>query len=138
MGLFSRKSMQERQEQAYEMADRIAQGKGFTGRLTKMVMGAEFTESVNEAMSMTRSGATAQVLAQNGAPTRTAVVSAIGDTGQTVNEHPIVQLVLDDGGQQLPLRTLVSRLEIPRRGDRVLLVTNPETGETLYGGLSPA
>jgi len=135
MGLFSRKSMQERQQDAFAQAEKIGQGKGFAGRMTKMIMGAEFTESINEAINMTHSGATAEALAQSGAPVRTAKVVALADTGQSVNDHPVVQMVLEVEGEQLQLRTLVSRLEIPRRGDSVRIVTNPETGEVLYGGL---
>lgn len=139
MGLlgFGRKSLQQRQEEALASAERIGQGRGFTGRMTKMMMGSEFTDQVAGAAQAARDaqqGAAAVASAQ-GAPTRTATVVEVSDTGQSVNDDPIVELGVDLEGQPHGLRTLVSRLQIPRIGDRVLLVDGPN-GELLYGGLS--
>lgn len=136
MGLFKRKSMEQRQAEAMETAEKIGQGKGFVGKLTKMTMGSEFTDRVAGAMDMARSGEQAAALAQSGAPTQQATVTQVADTGQSVNDNPVVVLVLDLNGQPVQLQTMVSRLQIPRPGDSVLLVTNPATGEQLYGGLA--
>ena len=141
MGLFGfgRKSMEERQEEALQSAEKIGQGRGFTGRMTKMMMGSEFTDQVAGATQAARDaqqGAAAAAMAsQSGAPTHTATVTQIADTGQSINDNPIVELQLDLDGRLIVLRTLVSRLQIPRVGDRVLLVDGPN-GEQLYGGLA--
>lgn len=136
MGLFNRNSPEQRQAEAMQMADKIGQGKGFVGKFTKMTMGQGFTDSVAGAMNAARSGQQAAALAQSGAPTQQATVTQVADTGQSVNDNPIVVLVLDLNGQPVQLQTMVSRLQIPRPGDAVLLVTNPATGEQLYGGLA--
>jgi len=141
MGLFGigRKSMEERQEEALASAERIGQGRGFTGRVTKMMMGSEFTDQVAGATRAARDaqqGAAAAAFgSRSGVPSKTAAVTQISDSGQSVNDNPIVELRLDLDGQLVGLRTLVSRLQIPRVGDRVLLVDGPN-GDYLYGGLS--
>lgn len=137
MGLFKRKSMQERQADAMQSADKIAQGKGFTGKMAKAFMGSEFTNAMQGAMASANSAQQAAALRAAGAPTETATVLQIQDTGQTINDNPNVVLVLDLGGTQLPLTTLVSRLEIPRAGDEVLVVRDPQSGALLYAGLAP-
>lgn len=136
---FGRKSMGERQEEALASAEKIGQGRGFTGRVTKMMMGSEFTNQVAGATQAARDaqqGAAAAALAtQSGASTKTATVTYIADTGQSVNDNPIVELQIDLDAQRIGLRALVSRLQIPRVGDRVLVVDGPNGGY-LYGGLS--
>lgn len=138
MGLFNRKSMEQRQAEAMQTAEKIGQGKGFVGRLTKMTMGSQFTESVGKAMSTARSGEQAAALAQAGAPTHEAGVTQVADTGGSVNGNPVVVLVVDLDGRPAQLQTMVSRLQIPRRGDRVVVVQDPSSGELLYGGLAEA
>ena len=138
MGLFSRKSMEQRQAEAMETAEKIGQGKGFVGKLTKLTMGSGFTESVGNAMGAVRAGQEAPLLMAQGAPTTQAKVTQVVDTGGSVNDNPIVVLVLDVNGASQQLQTMVSRLQIPRPGDEILLVTNMQTGQQLYGGIVPA
>lgn len=136
MGLFNRKSMEQRQAEAMQTAEKIGQGKGFVGKLTKMTMGSQFTESVGNAMNSARSGEQFAALAQAGVPTQQATVTQVADTGGSVNGNPIVVLVLDLAGQPTQLQTMVSRLQIPRPGDQVLVVQDPSNGQLLYGGLA--
>lgn len=137
MGLFIRKSMQERQADAMKIAEDVGQGKGFYGRITKALMGSEFTEQVAQmSNSMNQAGEAAALRAQ-GAPTEAATVLAIQDTGQTINDNPNIILTIDLGGTPTAIATLVSRLEIPRVGEQVLVLREPQTGTLMYAGLAP-
>ncbi|WP_147471510.1 hypothetical protein [Nocardia stercoris] len=129
--------MAERQADAMQQADRIVKGKGFTGKLTKAVMGSEFTNAMQGAMNSANQAQQVQGLLASGVPTETATVVQVQDTGQTINDNPNVVLVLDLGGSQTSITTLVSRLEIPRAGDAVLIVREPQSGALLYAGLAP-
>jgi hypothetical protein len=77
------------------------------------------------------------VLRAAGVPTENATVVQVQDTGQTINENPNVVLVLELNGRQTTITTLVSRLEIPRAGDAVLVVREPQSGALLYAGFAP-
>jgi hypothetical protein len=51
MGLFNRKSMQERRADAMQMADKIVQGKGLSGKMAKAFMGSEVTSAMRGALA---------------------------------------------------------------------------------------
>lgn len=137
MGLFNRKSQAERQQDAMKMAQDIGQGKGFYGKMTKAFMGSEVTDQIAQAASSMNQAQHVAGLRAAGAPTETATVLAVQDTGQTINDNPHVVLTIELGGAQTALATLVSRLEIPRTGEQVLVVRDPQTGALLYAGLAP-
>lgn len=131
MGMFGfgRKSREEREEEGLRMAEKIGEGKGFAGRMTKMIMGQEMTDQVREATQAARTGqAGMAAMAQAGVPTQQATVAQIVDTGQTINDNPVVDLVLDLEGQRIDMHTMVSRLQIPRPGDRAFVMQNPAGG----------
>ncbi|WP_258166241.1 hypothetical protein [Paenibacillus sp. PCH8] len=73
--------------------------------------------------------------------TATATVITITDTGKLINFDPIVVLVLEvtetnGTPYQRTLETLVSKMQIPRVGDRVGLGQNPANpSELIYMGL---
>ncbi|WP_329263780.1 hypothetical protein OG223_48840 [Streptomyces sp. NBC_01478] len=140
MGIFGRRKS--REEKAAEIAGQVASGKGFYGRATRAFLGNEDYARVQQSMGAYNSGLGAQQLLAAGAPTTTAVVVSIADTGQLVNHDPVVDLVVQPTGstEQIPLRTIVSKLRIPRTGDQVLLVADPaHPGGYLYagGGVTP-
>ncbi|CAM3484481.1 hypothetical protein OCAE111667_12160 [Occultella aeris] len=138
MGLFKRKTMAERQAEGLQMANDIAEGRGLTGKLTQAFMGREFTEAMQQATGAMNQGQTAAQLRAAGYPTTPARVLGLQDTGQLINHDPVILLVLEVNGQQLQLQSLVSKLEIPRTGDDVLLVSDPhQPGNYLYAGLAP-
>jgi hypothetical protein len=138
VGLFNnKKSMQERQADAMKMADKVVQGKGFSGKMAKAFMGSEFTNAMQGAMASANQAQQAAALRAAGIPTQTATVIQVQDTGQTINDNPNVVLVLELDGAQTTITTLVSRLEIPRAGDAVLVVREPQAGALLYAGLAP-
>ncbi len=137
MGLFNRKSMAQRQEDAMKMAENIGQGKGFYGKVTRAMMGTEFTDQVARATSSMSDAQHAASLRAQGVPTETVTVLAIQDTGQSINDNPHVILTVDAAGTPTALATLVSRLEIPRVGEQVLVIREPQTGALQYAGLAP-
>ncbi|WP_435807696.1 hypothetical protein [Streptomyces canus] len=78
-----------------------------------------------------------QQLLAAGVPTTQAVVVSIADTGKLVNFDPVVDLVLQPSGaaDRVALQTIVSKLRIPRVGDQVLLIADPDRpGGYLYAG----
>jgi len=137
MGLFNRKSSQDRQEEALQMADDIAAGRGFMGKMTKAFMGSEFTEAMQQATSSIHQAEHVAALRAAGVPTQTATVLGLQDTGQTVNDNPHIVLTLQLGAQAVALQALVSRLEIPRVGEQVLVMNDPQSGALLYAGFAP-
>ncbi|WP_243233337.1 hypothetical protein [Microbacterium sp. CIAB417] len=137
MGLFSRRTQQERQQEAMQMADDIAQGRGLMGKMTQAFMGRDFTEAMQSATTSMHQAEYVAQLRATGVPTREATVLGMQDTGQTINDNPNIVLTLDVEGQQVAVATLVSRLEIPRVGEKVLVLREPQNGHLLYAGLAP-
>ncbi|MER6207384.1 MULTISPECIES: hypothetical protein [unclassified Streptomyces] len=135
MGIFGRRKS--REERAAEIAGQVASGKGFYGRTTRAFLGNEDYARVQQSIGAYNSGLAVQQLLAAGAPTITAVVVSIGDTGQLVNHDPVVDLVVQPAGRtdRIALQTVVSKLRIPRTGDQVLLVADPaHPGAYLYAG----
>ena len=134
MGIF-RKS---REEQTAKIVEQVASGKGFYGRLTRASLGGQDFAKVQQSLGAYQAGATAQQLLAMGAPTLPAVVVSIGDTGKLVNFDPVVDLVVQPVSgttDRIELQTIVSKLQIPRTGDRVLLIADPtHPGSYLYAG----
>ena len=108
--------------------------KGITGGLTKAFLGKDFMDKSNAAMDMANQALegldTAQQLSLEGADA-TAEVTAIQDTGQTVNMNPVVLLTLNvtpakGDAFQTSGQMMVSRLAVPRVGDTVNIKYNPK------------
>lgn len=137
MGIFGKRGGN-REERAAEIADKVASGKGFYGRATRAFLGQEDFARVQESIGAYKSGQEVQQLLAAGAPTVPAVVVSLADTGQLVNHDPVVDLVLRLSGttaDPVTLRTVVSKLRIPRPGDQVLLIAAPaRPGGYLYAG----
>ncbi|HUV16473.1 MAG TPA: DUF3592 domain-containing protein [Pelolinea sp.] len=108
--------------------------KGLMGGLTKAFMGKDFVDQANDAIGMANqtldSTAMAQQLAETGADA-TAEVLSIQDTGATVNMNPVVVLTLKvkpaKGEEfQTAAQLMVSRIAVPRAGDKIKIKYNPE------------
>ncbi|WP_336780323.1 hypothetical protein [Paenibacillus illinoisensis] len=135
MGWFSKKN---KQEDAIAKADRVM-NKGLTGLMMKGFVPKQHREAINQSLDSAKQ---AQLAATGSLPlTATATVLTITDTGKLINFDPIVVLVLDvtetSGRQyQRTLETLVSKMQIPRVGDRIGLGQNPANpSELIYMGL---
>lgn len=142
MGLFGnhKQSKEARSEETQQYAERLVSGKGVSGKLTRGIMGKEFTDRMAEGLQAGREGqahaaahAAAAASGQFGVP---ATVTAPTDTGKLVNLDPIVALSLTMAdGRALEMETLVSMLQIPRVGDSITLTPNPaQPGTYVYGG----
>ncbi len=107
---------------------------GLTGGLTRAFMGKDFVNDMNTAMNQGQAAMDGikqqQWLVQSGLDATADVVS-ITDTGALVNMNPVVVLnlkvqpaiggpVFDTAGQ-----TMVSKIAIPRVGDKIKIKYNP-------------
>ncbi|CAH1204916.1 MULTISPECIES: hypothetical protein [unclassified Paenibacillus] len=134
MGWFGRKN---KQEDAIAKADTLM-NKGLTGMLMKGMVPKQHRNAINQSLDSARQ---AQLAASGSLPmAATATVVSVTDTGKLINFDPIVVLVLDvtetDGSRyRRTLETLVSKMQIPRAGDRVGLGKNPANpAELIYMG----
>jgi hypothetical protein len=137
VALFGRKK-EDRTEKAMRQAEDIAAGKGLTGKLMKGFMGAENAAQLGAAVGTARQAQEAAALQAQGLPTINATVVQLADTGQLINFDPVVVIVATlENGQQINFQTLVSKLQIPRPGDRILVMQHPQQpGQFIYGGLA--
>lgn len=108
--------------------------KGLMGGLTKAFMGWDFVDQANAGIEMANQSldgvALAQQLAETGADAD-AEVLGIQDTGATVNMNPVVVITLKvkpAKGEEFQTagQLMVSRLTIPRAGDKIKIKYNPE------------
>jgi len=138
MGMFGNR--RSRDERGLEIANKVASGKGFYGRMTKAFVGAEDFGRIQGAVGALNTGIDVQAMIAMGVPTVPATVVSIADTGQLVNFDPIVDLVLQLGDEtRIPLRTIVSKVRIPRAGEAVRLIADPrQPGAYLYAGVGDA
>ena len=128
----SGKKKDEDPKKALENASNVV-NKGLMGGLTKAFMGKDFVDQTNQAIAMGNqaldSAKIAQEVAQNGADA-TAEVLSIVDTGATVNMNPVVVLTLKvkpaAGAEfQTAASVTVSRIAVPRAGDKIKIKYNP-------------
>lgn len=138
MGMFGKRVS--REERGLEIANKVASGKGFYGRMTKAFVGAEDFGRIQGAVGALNTGIDVQAMVAMGAPTVPATVISIMDTGQLVNNDPIVDLVVQLADEhRTALRTIVSKLRIPRVGETVQLLADPrQPGAHLYAGVKDA
>ena len=106
---------------------------GITGGLTKAFMGKDFVNDMNGAMNQGQAALDGlqqqQWLAQNGLDA-TAEVVMVQDTGSTVNMNPVVLIqmkVTPAAGAPFDVttQTMVSRIAVPRAGDKIKIKYNP-------------
>ena len=82
-------------------------------------------------------GTMAAQLAAIGYPASKVQVLSVTDTGRLIDYDPVVDIVVDLDGTPVAMQTLVSKLLIPRQGDTVVVMNNPQApGSYLYGGLA--
>lgn len=119
-------------KKALEKADN-ALNKGLMGALTKGFMGQDFVDKMNNALTLGQAAMDgtqqSQWIAQNGIAADAEVIG-VQDTGATINNNPVVMMQLkvttsvgtqfDTAGQ-----TMVSRIAVPRAGDKIKIKYNP-------------
>lgn len=127
-------------QDALEHADNLM-NKGLSGLFMKSAVSKEHRNLINQSLESAKQ---AQLASSGTVPiSATALVVSVTDTGRLINFDPVVVLVLNvienDGSiSQKTLETIVSKIQIPRAGDRVGLGHNPANpSELMYMGLLP-
>jgi hypothetical protein len=125
-------------KEAIENADK-AINKGLTGFMTKTFMGKDFVNKANEGLNMAKQytdydGKHAQLMQTGMAGT--AEVITIADTGALVNFNPVVKMKLRVQPQfgaafETEVQTAVSKIAVPRVGDKVNIKYNPANNTEL-------
>src|SRR5215211_3749221 len=114
--------------------------KGLMGGLTKAFMGQGFVDNTNGAMNQGQAALDGMSqmnwIAQNGLSASAEVLSVM-DTGATINMNPVVELKLQvttamATSFETTTRTLVSRISVPRKGDRINIKYNPADPTQIY------
>jgi hypothetical protein len=119
-------------KEALNNADK-ALNKGVSGFMAKTFMGKDFVDKANASLDMAKQytdydGKHAQLM-QTGLP-GTAEVVTIADTGALVNFNPVVKMKLKVQPQFGPpfeteVQTAVSKIAVPRVGDKINIKYNP-------------
>lgn len=130
--MFNFNQSQEDPQKALDNARNVV-NKGLMGGLTKAFMGQGFVDKMNAAMDQGQSAMDGvnqmNWVAQYG-HTASAEVLSVMDTGATINMNPVVEVKLmvmptTGGPFETTARTMVSRIAVPRKGDRISIKYNP-------------
>lgn len=132
--------IQQDPRKALNDAQNLVEGKGVLGFLTKLFLGKGFSQQMSGSIAQARSHLDqADVAAQlraTGLATQARVLQ-IADTGTLVNFDPVVHLQLEvippRGGANYvtELRTVVSKIAIPRVGEVLSVVVDPNNPAAL-------
>lgn len=125
------KKQEEDPQKALDNARNVV-NKGLMGGMTKAFMGQGFVDKMNNAMDQGQSALDGvnqmNWVAQYGLDA-TAEVLSVADTGATVNMNPVVEMKLNVtsamGMFETTARTMVSRIAVPRTGDKLNIKYNP-------------
>jgi hypothetical protein len=107
--------------------------KGLMGGITKAFMGQGFVDKMNSAMDQGQAAMDGvnqmNYVAQYGMPA-SAEVLMVADTGTTINMNPVVEMKLlvsptAVAAFETTARTMVSRIAVPRKGDKINIKYNP-------------
>jgi hypothetical protein len=121
-----------------EKADKII-NKGFMGWITRLFMGKKFSNDMNQTLAMGND--TLAMIDKRNELLRTgrdatANVLSIADTGKLINYDPIVKIKLNvmsdvSGPFEVETEQIVSKIAIPRAGDKVNVKYNPKNTKEL-------
>jgi len=130
--MFNFNKSQEDPQKALENARNVVNN-GLMGGLTKTFMGQGFVDKMNAAMAQGQSAIDLvnqmNWVAQNGMEASVDVLSVM-DTGATINMNPVVEMKLHvipatGAAFEATARSMVSRIAVPRKGDRLNIKYNP-------------
>ena len=133
------KKQEEDPQKALENARNVV-NKGLMGGITKAFMGQGFVDKMNSAMDQGQAAMDGvnqmNWVAQYGYEA-TAEVLAVADTGATVNMNPVVELKLTvtpaaGAAFGTTARTMVSRIAVPRKGDKLHIKYNPADATQIF------
>ncbi len=125
------KKQEEDPQKALDNARNVV-NKGLMGGLTRTFMGQGFVDKMNNAMDQGQAAIDGvnqmNWVAQYGLDA-TADVLSVTDTGATINMDPVVEMKLNVtsvmGTFETTTRTMVSRIAVPRMGDKINIKYNP-------------
>ena len=125
---FGKKKDDDDPQKAWDRAGKTVNS-GLTGGLTKALMGQGFVDKMNYVMDQGQAAMNgvnqANGVAQNSLQA-SAEVLGVQDTGATVNMNPVVTLTLKVGTEfQMTGQAMVSRIAVPRVGDKIQIKYNP-------------
>jgi len=132
------KEAQDDPQKAIENADKTINS-GITGFMTKTFMGKDFVDKANQGLSMAKQytgmDGKRNILMQSGMG-GTAEVLSIADTGALINYDPVVKMKLRVQPQfgasfDTEIETVVSKVAVPRQGDKVNIKYNPSNTSEL-------
>ena len=130
--MFNFNKSQDDPQKALENARKVV-NKSLLGGLTKTFMSQGFVDKMNAAMDQGQAAIDhvnqMNWVAQNGLEANTDVLS-VTDTGATISMNSVVELklhVIPAAGAafEATARTTVSRIAVPRKGDRISIKYNP-------------
>jgi len=115
-------------KKAIEKADKTLNS-GLTGMFTKAFVGQDNMNKINASLDMAKNYTDTSNLSQTGMGA-TAEVLSIADTGALINFNPVVKMRLNVTPQygpafQVDAETAVSKIAIPRVGDKINIKYNP-------------
>lgn len=122
------KEMQKDPKKAIDEADKTL-NKGLTGFMAKTFMGKDFMAQANAGLDAAKNAVDYNNIGQTGLPASAEVLS-IEDTGRLVNFNPVVRMKLRvqpqfGVGFESLVETAVSKIAIPRVGDKLNIKYNP-------------
>jgi hypothetical protein len=115
-------------KKAIEKADKTLNS-GLTGMFTKAFVGQDNMNKINASLDMAKNYTDTSNLSQTGMGA-TAEVLSIADTGALINFNPVVKMRLNvtpmyGPAFQVDAETAVSKIAIPRVGDKINIKYNP-------------
>jgi hypothetical protein len=137
--MFNFNKSQEDPQKALDNARNVV-NKGLMGGLTKAFMGQGFVDKMNSAMDQGQAAMDGvnqmNWVAQYGHMASAEVLSVM-DTGATINMNPVVEMKLmvtpEAGGPfETTARTMVSRIAVPRKGDKISIKYNPADATQIF------
>jgi hypothetical protein len=122
------KEMQKDPKKAIDEADKTL-NKGLTGFMAKTFMGKDFMAQANSGLDAAKNAVDYNNISQTGLPASAEVLS-LEDTGTLVNFNPVVRMKLRvqpqfGVGFESMVETAVSKIAIPRVGDKLNIKYNP-------------
>ena len=137
--MFNFNKSQEDPQKALENARNVV-NKGLMGGLTRAFMGQGFVDKMNAAMDQGQAALDyvnqMNWVAQNGQEASADVLSVL-DTGATINMNPVVEMSLhvipaNGAAFEATARAMVSRIAVPRKGDRINIKYNPTNVSQIF------
>ena len=137
--MFNFNKNQDDPQKALENARNVV-NKGLMGGITKAFMGQGFVDKMNSAMDQGQAAMDGvnqmNWVAQYGIDASADVLSVM-DTSTTINMNPVVEMKLmvtpaASAAFETTARTMVSRIAVPRKGDKINIKYSPADATRIF------